>query len=190
MFYHSLALALSIFLISFIPVSPLYAWGAEGHYVIAEMAWHLISSKTKEHVKKILALGGDSKLTTISYWADEVREAGKGTGPLASDPDAIRFNRAFPSNEQWHFIDLPLDATSELTEKVIQSSNNHIIRTIERCIKVLESAQQLPNEPTQPEALRLLVHFVGDLHQPLHCTSGFYDLKDLQNPHLICILSE
>jgi hypothetical protein len=35
---------------------------------------------------------------------------------------------------------------------------------------------------TKPQALRLLVHFVGDIHQSLHCGTGFYDLSDLHQP--------
>ena len=50
---------------------------------------------------------------------------------------------------------------------------------------MLERAQSRPDDFTKPQALRLLVHFVGDIHQPLHCGTGFYDLSDLSHPVLI-----
>jgi hypothetical protein len=41
---------------------------------------------------------------------------------------------------------------------------------------VLESPTAQPEEFTKVQALRLLVHFVADIHQPLHCGTGYYSL--------------
>jgi hypothetical protein len=62
---------------------------------------------------------------------------------------------------------------------------NDIVHAIGRCVAVLESVESRPDDFTKPQALRLLVHFVGDIHQPLHCGTGFYDLSDLRHPSLI-----
>ncbi|MGA7129187.1 MAG: S1/P1 nuclease, partial [Chthoniobacterales bacterium] len=56
---------------------------------------------------------------------------------------------------------------------------------IKRCVAVLERANSSADDFTKPQALRLLIHLVGDIHQPLHCGTGFYDLSDLSHPVLI-----
>ena len=62
---------------------------------------------------------------------------------------------------------------------------NNAVHAIKRCIAVLENGTNAADDFTKPQALRLLVHFVGDIHQPLHCGTGFYDLSDLSHPVLI-----
>ena len=146
------------------------------------LAERLISSETRAKVQQVLSQGGDSDLASISTWADNVREAGKGRGPLANDPEAAAFNQHFPHNASWHFVDLPLGTKSYADAKEFTSPDD-IVHAIARCIRVLESAQ--PEEMTHAQALRLLVHFVADVHQPLHCVSGYYQLEDAKRPELI-----
>jgi hypothetical protein len=157
-------------------------WGSEGHEAVGALAERLISDETRANVQKVLAQGGDSDLASISTWADNVREAGKGKGPLVDDPEAIAFNQHFPHNASWHFVDLPLGTKAYADAKDFTSSDD-VVHAIARCIRVLESAQ--PEEWTRPQALRLLVHFVADVHQPLHCVSGYYRLDDTKPPELI-----
>jgi hypothetical protein len=96
---------------------------------------------------------------------------------LANDVEARQFNRLFPENGQWHFLDLPLgtqDYDSESARKF--ESDNDIVHKINECIQILET----PGNHTRFEkklALRLLIHLVGDIHQPLHVGSGYYDLS-------------
>jgi len=157
-------------------------WGSEGHEAVGALAERLISDETRAKVQRVLVQGGDSDLASISTWADNVREAGKGKGPLVNDPEAIAFNQHFPHNASWHFVDLPLGTKSYADAKEFTSSED-VVHTIARCIRVLESAQ--PEEMTHAQALRLLVHFVADVHQPLHCVSGYYRLDDTKSPELI-----
>jgi len=103
---------------------------------------------------------------------------------LSDDAEARAFNAKFPTNALWHFVDLPLGA-KDYREVVAFSSVNDVVHAIRRCIAVLEMAEPRPDDFTKPQALRLLVHFVGDIHQPLHCGTGFYDLSDLTHPVLI-----
>ena len=61
------AVALSAFAIN------AYAWGPQGHQVIALLAEQQLTPKSKEHVQKLLALEPGETLASISAWADEHR---------------------------------------------------------------------------------------------------------------------
>ena len=176
----------SIFILPFLLLAPLTvrAWGPLGHATIAAIAEKHLSSATRSHIAAILAAGHDDDLPSIADWADNVRAAAAGHGPLNDDPEARAFNLKFPTNSLWHFIDLPLGTNAYRDSRTFTSVND-IVHAIRRCVSVLENAESRPDDFTRPQALRLLVHFVGDIHQPLHCGTGFYNLSDLSHPVLI-----
>ena len=161
-----------------------YSWGVEGHRAVAELAARYLNPKTLQKINELLAVNGARDLPSIATWADELRLVDREEGPLKRNTEAIAFNHDFPSNGSWHYVDLPLGSESyESVQKF--GSHDDVIHAISRCISVLESREPLPNEMTRIQALRLLIHFVGDIHQPLHCGCGFYDLTDSQAPRLI-----
>jgi hypothetical protein len=164
--------------------TPLHAWGPLGHSAIAAVAEKHLSSTAQSHIAVLLAQGHDTDLPSIANWADEVRAAASSRGPLSDDPEVRAFNAKFPTNALWHFVDLPLGA-EDYRQVVAFTSVNDVVHAIKRCVTVLERAQTGPEDFTKPQALRLLVHFVGDIHQPLHCGTGFYDLSNLRHPVLI-----
>ena len=62
------------------------------------------------------------------------------------------------------------------------SSRNDIVHALRRAIAVLEGKS---SEFTKVQALRIIAHLVGDIHQPLHTISGYYNLSDMNAPKLI-----
>jgi S1/P1 Nuclease len=176
----------SILILPFLVLAPLplQAWGPLGHATIAAIAERHLSAATRSHVAALLTNGQDIDLPSISNWADDVRAAASGRGPLSDDIEARAFNLKFPTNALWHFVDLPL-GTNAYREIPAFTSVNDVVHAIKRCISVLENGTNAADDFTKPQALRLLVHFVGDIHQPLHCGTGFYDLSDLGHPVLI-----
>ena len=164
--------------------TPLPAWGPLGHSSIAAIAEKHLSPSTQSHVAALLTQGHDTDLPSIANWADDVRAAAAGRGPLSDDPEARAFNEKFPTNALWHFVDLPLGA-EDYRKVAAFTSVNDVVHAIKRCVAVLERANSSADDFTKPQALRLLVHFVGDIHQPLHCGTGFYDLSNLNHPILI-----
>ena len=160
------------------------AWTQEGHAVVAAIAEKLLSPSTEEEVQKLLAEGGDKDLVSVASWADQVIIASHDEGPLRGNQEAMEFNQKFPKSWMWHFVNLPLGATSyEQVRRFLTPDD--IIQAISRCIQVLESPTPEPETFTRVQALRLLVHFVGDIHQPLHCGTGFYSFTDKSVPDLI-----
>jgi S1/P1 Nuclease len=163
-------------------VELLFGWGAEGHRAIGALAQELISSKTRVKVQQLLDESGDKDLASASTWADEIRENARLNHPRPKDAEI--FNRQFPNNTSWHFVNLPLATASMAEAEQFTLGKNDVIHAIERCIAVLETESR-SGELSQTQALRLLVHLVGDIHQPLHCGTGFYRLSDREPPVLV-----
>ena len=161
----------------------LLGWGAEGHRAMASLAQELISSQTQTKVQPLLDEGGGRDLVQASTWADEIRENSHFEQPRPKDADV--FNRQFPSNRSWHFINLPLGISSYAEAERFVPGQDDVVHAIERCIAVLEAREPTPGDPSRAQALRLLVHLVGDIHQPLHCGTGFYRVNDTDPPILV-----
>jgi hypothetical protein len=174
-------IALAIFVLS---VEKGLAWTTEGHAAVARIAEQLISPSTQAKVQELLATGADKDLVSVASWADQVIIAAHDAGPLRGNEEAISFNQKFPKSGLWHFVNLPLGATS--SDQVSRFlSPDDVVHAISRCIQVLESSTPEPDTFTRVQALRLLVHFVGDIHQPLHCGTGFYSFSGTGAPELV-----
>jgi hypothetical protein len=176
-------LGILIFFLTCSFVELLLGWGAEGHRAIGALAEELISSETRFKVQQLLDESGDKDLASASTWADEVRENARLNHPRPLDAEA--FNREFPENARWHFVNLPLGTLSMAEAEPFTLGKNDVIHAIERCIAVLETRESKSGELSRTQAFRLLVHFVGDIHQPLHCGTGFYRLSDTRSPVLV-----
>jgi S1/P1 Nuclease len=172
-----------IFALTFGCLELSFAWGAEGHRAIAALAQELISAQTQAKVQQLLNECGDSDLAAASTWADEVREKARPDRPRPKDAEA--FNRQFPNNASWHYINLPLGTDSFAVAEKFMHGENDVIDAIEHCIEVLEAHETVAGELSRTQAFRLLVHLVGDIHQPLHCGTGFYRLSETESPVLV-----
>ena len=109
----------------------------------------------------------------LSTWADDIRTQHPETGP-------------------WHYVDIPLGTTRREVEKFCDLKESCVTRAITDQLAILRSSEADPQK--RADALRFLIHFVGDLHQPLHATTNndqggncvpvaFFDaLPQLRNP--------
>lgn len=134
---------LSILVISLLLIS----WGVTGHRTIGKIAENHLSPEAKAAVRELL---GDTTLAEVSTWADEVRSepAYRHTGP-------------------WHYINLPLGLSyAEFQAKVEGLTQENVYSALLRQERVLGSPASTRQE--KAEALKYVVHFVGDLHQPMH----------------------
>ena len=142
-----------IALISYIPLNAM-AWGLLGHRVVGEIAQSYLSKKASREIKKIL---GHESLAMASNWADFIK----------SEPS---YN--YLSN--WHYINLPAGLSSEQIQSSLQKDTATNVYT-----KIRFLSTELKNNSLDQDKkvmyLRLLIHFVGDLHQPMH-TGRFEDL--------------
>ncbi len=125
----------------------LFAWGPTGHRVTGHIAQKYLNKKAKKALHRIL--GGQS-LAMVSTWMDEVRS-----------------DSAYDYMADWHWVTIPDGQTYEQAEK---NPNGDIIMTIERIIEELKTRKLTPRD--EAERIKILVHLVGDLHQPLHVGRG------------------
>ncbi|MDC6351882.1 S1/P1 nuclease [Zeaxanthinibacter sp. PT1] len=122
-------------------------WGKTGHRVVGEVAQELISSKTRKAIDKLL--DGQS-LAEISTYADEIKS-----------------DRAYDAYSPWHYVNYPFD--KEYSE-VTPAPEGDLVMGIQKSIEVLKDANRTKEEKVF--YLKMLVHFLGDLHQPLHAGRG------------------
>jgi hypothetical protein len=156
-------------------VRPAFPWGGEGHRTVAAIAVPLLNDKARAAVTAIL---GSESLVEASVWPDEIKPP---SGVLHAAPDAVAFNHHHPDNKKWHFVNFPVGSKSYSATSTFAYPHD-IVHTINGCITVLEGGEY--ENLTAQEALRYLVHLVGDVHQPLHVIAGFYDLSDPAHPTL------
>src|SRR5258706_6059999 len=124
------------------------AWGAAGHSIVAELAERRLKPKALSEMTKLL--GGRKSLASISTWADEVQ--------------MLR-----PATRNWHFVNIPFDASDYVVDRdcTQKPGGDCVVRAIERMRAVLADRSKPRLE--RAEALMFLVHFIGDVHQPMHC---------------------
>jgi hypothetical protein len=152
--------------------------------VVAQIAESLLTPETQSKIRKLLSEVGHRNLVSVSCWADELVWAARDEGPLRGNNEARDFNVNFSNNRRWHFVNLPL-GTMSYEEVPKFTSPDDIVHAISRCIRILEAPAVEPGEFTKLQALRLLVHFVADLHQPLHCGTGYYTFEEAGIAELI-----
>jgi hypothetical protein len=125
-----------------------FCWGVEGHALVARIALAQLSAKVRAKVDAILGPG--ATVVSISSW-----------------PDTIRRER--PETAPWHFVDIPIDQP-HLDMARDCPKGDCVIQAIARFRAALKNPATPPAE--RKEALMFLVHFVGDMHQPLHCSDN------------------
>jgi hypothetical protein len=136
----------------------------------------IIGTAAAEHVHALL---GDETLATAAVWADQVK------GRRDQTPEMLQFKKDNPNHFVFHYTDIPFEETSYHDDSV-GATNVDVVHAIPSCILILEgrAAEQTLFTNVNPKiALRLLVHYIGDLHQPLHAGSGFLNGTNFVDPN-------
>jgi hypothetical protein len=154
-----------------------FAWGDEGHRTIGAMADTLIAGTTAAtHVRDLL---GEETLSTASVWADQVK------GRNDQTPEMLQFKAANPNHSVFHYSDVPFEEP-KYRDDSIGATNGDVVHAIPACILILQGkpeAQTLFTNVGPRVALRLLAHYIEDLHQPLHVGSGYLDKTRFVDPN-------
>jgi hypothetical protein len=127
---------------------PALAWSPAGHEIAAAIALGQLTPQARAQVGRLL--GSPEMMIHDASWADEIRDARPETGP-------------------WHYVNLPLQAGSYDPRRDCPTGDC-VVAQIERNRRIL--ADRKAPGPARAEALRFLIHFVADLHQPLHAGKG------------------
>ena len=135
-------------LIVSVSVQTSFAWGPEGHRIVARVAELRLKPKAKAALEALIP-GEHLSDNYICNWPDYVRNDEPETGP-------------------WHYVDIPYDAKAYDAARDCPDGQC-IVAQIKVCAASL--ADRKASAGDRRRALCFLVHFVGDLHQPLHCVS-------------------
>lgn len=123
------------------------AWGMLGHRIVGEIADSYLKPKTRLAIQGIL---GNETLAMSANWAD-----------------FIRSDTSFKYIDSWHYINLPEGLSQQDLFTYLEKYPAPNVYS-----KIKELVAQLKNPKSTLEqkqfALRLLIHFVGDIHQPMH----------------------
>ncbi len=189
-------LSLSI-LIGMAAMSPASAWNQQGHQTVGAIADALLAgTNAKKEVKKIL--GPTATLKTATLWADCAKGVKKNSAGAFHFVVSARFPECTPfqtpagkramvafvkrnwdgchpaadeehCHNQYHYADVAIERNGYARTEV-GTSDHDIVSAVNAAVAVLQgSAAPAPFDITSKKvALRLLAHYIGDLHQPLH----------------------
>src|SRR5687768_4856710 len=131
-----------------------WAWGEEGHVAVARIAENHLSAKARAGIGDLI---GDRSISDkkVALWADLIKKSSL-------------FQKKYPRNQTWHYIDLPAGVENPSIAEFCKD-DNCVVEAVKRFRAVLADPQA--GELQRKEALFFLVHFIGDLHQPLHCAA-------------------
>lgn len=142
--------------LSAILAPPALAWGSMGHRTVGAIALANVKPSTRAAIRDLLR--HQRELDTPQCRMGTIEEA-------ATWPDCIKGERwRFAYTSSWHYHDQPVCGTFDL--KAHCRDGNCATAQIERNARLLANRKLSP--ALRLEALSFVVHFVGDIHQPLH----------------------
>ena len=140
-------------LLGLLVAGPVIAWSALGHKLVGELAQRHLTPAANAEVARLLAGEPDPTLAGVATWADRLRD---------SDPER------FKQTSRGHYVNLSSDSCRYAPERDCKDG---------QCVIAAIAAQRaILGDRSQPlqarrDALKFLVHFVGDVHQPLHANA-------------------
>lgn len=137
-----------VFFASLCLLSTSWAWGTDGHKIVAMLAEGQLAPTARQELNRLLAIEPGATLRSISTWADEHRN---------------------PATAAWHYVNFPRGDCSYKPERDCPDGKC-VVGAIGRQIEVLQTSG---DDEKRLTALKYVVHFIGDIHQPLH--AGFGD---------------
>ncbi|CAN4278146.1 S1/P1 nuclease [Pseudoxanthomonas sp. LjRoot125] len=149
-----LAATLVVFLAGALLPAPALAWGPMGHRLVAQLAWDDLTPAARRQAEMLLKGEPDATLPGIASWADDLRDSDPVLGKTTS---------------RWHFVNIGEHDCAY--EQVRDCPNgNCVVEAIRAQAAILADTKRTRAERLQ--ALKFVVHFVGDVHQPLHAGYG------------------
>lgn len=123
------------------------AWGVLGHRIVGEVADRYINAKTRKAIQQIL---GAESMAMTANWAD-----------------FIKSDTSYNYLSNWHYVNLPADLSkTDVFSFLDHQSGPNIYNKINEMVTALKNPKSTAVE--KKLALRMLIHLIGDLHQPMH----------------------
>ena len=141
--------AKKIILVGYFSLLPFFcfSWGVLGHRIVGQIAESYLTPKARIGIQKIL---GNESIAMVSNWAD-----------------FIKSDSAYQYIYNWHFIDIDSGLTkTQLLTYLQKDTATDLFTKTNFLIKELKNKQLSVDKKRM--YLKLLIHFVGDIHQPFH----------------------
>jgi hypothetical protein len=130
------------------------AWGAQGHRLVGRIAETRLTPAARAEVDRLLAGEATPTLAAIAPWADELRAKDPGLGRRSA---------------RWHYINMGEDDCRYLPATQCPDGNC-VVEALKAQTAILADRSRPDAERAQ--ALKFVVHFMGDIHQPMHAGYG------------------
>lgn len=127
--------------------SQVFGWGQTGHRTVAKVAENHLNKKAQKALFQIM---GHESLVEASTWMDNIKS-----------------DSSYDYARSWHYVTIPDGETYESSEK---NEKGDAYEAINRMKKIIKDENSTIIE--KREAIRMLVHLIGDFHQPLHVGNG------------------
>ena len=144
------------------------AWDGTGHMLVAQIAYDRLNDKARARVDELAAKlqrnGVPYNGVNIACWADDIK---------SRDSDSP-FRGQF---KPWHYIDIGCttnDPDVLANPPALTTTEGSIVLALPHCVDLIKEKKTDALVPNESVALAMVIHFVGDIHQPLH-TTGRYD---------------
>lgn len=124
-------------------------WGQIGHYVTGEIAEYHLTDTARERVNSVL---GNTSMALATVWMDDIRS-----------------DDSYNYTSTWHWTTIPNGMTYEESGDY-QEEDGNIVWALETLIAELKEGGL--SETDEREKLKMVMHMVGDIHQPLHVGTG------------------
>ncbi len=129
---------------------PAQAWGQLGHRLVARLADDGLTPQTRAAIADLLQGEADPTLAGIANWADALRGSDPGLGRRSAT---------------WHYVNIGADDCRYDAARDCPRGNC-VVAAIEAQRRILADPRR--SSADRLKALKFVVHFVGDAHQPLH----------------------
>ena len=178
--------AVSTVIASLLYAAPALAWNGFGHMTVAAVAYEKLTPSTKTKVAALLKLNpsysdwvataspqerDEVAFVTAATWPDAIKKRGSGftdDGNTPSSPDAAK-NDGYAGKLQhryWHYVDVPFTPDGTPLKQPRTPNAKTQIAAFRTAL-----ASSSASDALKSYDLVWLIHLVGDIHQPLHCTS-------------------
>lgn len=152
---------------------PMDAWDADGHQLVATIAYNRLNPKAQQAMtalaREIQAPGQRYDAVTMACWMDDLRK----------NDSAMPYHGLFLS---WHYIDIGLDPRDPQPSFEPGDDNErrgNVVQALKRALVVLRGGSD-PYIKSKAMACAMVMHLVGDIHQPLHAATKYFVTRDGQ----------
>jgi hypothetical protein len=147
-----------------VPAATAAAWDSGGHEIIATLAYHRLNPKARQAVDALAGeMGPSYDAVTVACWMDDIK----------ADDASKSYRGLFKA---WHYIDLglePGDPQPSFEPGDDNETRGNVVQALKRALVVLKGGGD-PYVRSRAMALAMVLHLVGDIHQPLHAATKYF----------------